>query len=59
MIPEVKPVLALGGDIYPALGGDYPGNFAYSSLQGATQGPHFLLNILNLNRLNQANVGGR
>jgi pimeloyl-ACP methyl ester carboxylesterase len=23
----------LGGDIYPALGGDYPGNFAYSSLQ--------------------------
>jgi hypothetical protein len=25
--------LALGGDIYPALGGDYPGNFAYSSLQ--------------------------
>jgi len=27
------PVLALGGDIYPALGGDYPGNFAYSSLQ--------------------------
>ena len=33
MIPEVKPVPALGGDIYPALGGDYPGNFAYSSLQ--------------------------
>jgi pimeloyl-ACP methyl ester carboxylesterase len=27
------PVLALGGDIYPALGGDVPGNFAYSSLQ--------------------------
>jgi pimeloyl-ACP methyl ester carboxylesterase len=27
------PVLALGGDIYPALGGDIPGNFAYSSLQ--------------------------
>jgi len=27
------PVLALGGAIYPALGGDYPGNFAYSSLQ--------------------------
>jgi pimeloyl-ACP methyl ester carboxylesterase len=27
------PVLALGGDIYPALGGDYPGNFAFSSLQ--------------------------
>ena len=24
---------SLGGDIYPALGGDYPGNFAYSSLQ--------------------------
>lgn len=21
------------GDIYPALGGDYPGNFAYSSIQ--------------------------
>jgi pimeloyl-ACP methyl ester carboxylesterase len=28
------PVLALGGDIYPALGGDIPGNFANSSLQG-------------------------
>ena len=27
------PVLALGGDVYPALGGDIPGNFAYSSLQ--------------------------
>jgi pimeloyl-ACP methyl ester carboxylesterase len=27
------PVLAFGGDIYPALGGDIPGNFAYSSLQ--------------------------
>jgi hypothetical protein len=27
------PVLALGGDIYPALGGDLPGNFALSSLQ--------------------------
>ena len=27
------PVLALGGDIYPALGGDIPGNFANSSLQ--------------------------
>jgi pimeloyl-ACP methyl ester carboxylesterase len=27
------PVLALGGDIYPALGGDLPGNFANSSLQ--------------------------
>ena len=22
------PVLALGGDIYPAIGGDLPGNFA-------------------------------
>jgi pimeloyl-ACP methyl ester carboxylesterase len=27
------PVLALGGDIYPALGGDLPGNFALSSMQ--------------------------
>jgi pimeloyl-ACP methyl ester carboxylesterase len=27
------PVLALGGDIYPGLGGDIPGNFAASSLQ--------------------------
>src|SRR5262245_52416381 len=26
-------VLVLGGDIYPALGGDYPGNFALSSTQ--------------------------
>ena len=25
------PVLVLGGDIYPALGGDYPGNFALDS----------------------------
>jgi hypothetical protein len=25
------PVLVLGGDIYPALGGDLPGNFALSS----------------------------
>jgi hypothetical protein len=25
------PVLVLGGDIYPALGGDYPGNFALNS----------------------------
>ena len=25
------PVLVLGGDIYPALGGDYPGNFAFES----------------------------
>jgi len=34
--PKAKittPVLALGGDIYPALSGDYPGNFVYSSLQ--------------------------
>jgi pimeloyl-ACP methyl ester carboxylesterase len=27
------PVLALGGDIYPALGGDAPGNFALESTQ--------------------------
>ena len=27
------PVLVFGGDIYPALGGDYPGNFAFSSTQ--------------------------
>jgi pimeloyl-ACP methyl ester carboxylesterase len=27
------PVLVLGGDIYPALGGDFPGNFALSSMQ--------------------------
>ncbi len=27
------PVLALGGDIYPGLGGDIPGNFVASSLQ--------------------------
>jgi pimeloyl-ACP methyl ester carboxylesterase len=27
------PVLILGGDIYPALGGDLPGNFALSSTQ--------------------------
>ena len=26
------PVLVLGGDIYPALGGDYPGNFALESM---------------------------
>lgn len=25
------PVLVLGGDIYPASGGDFPGNFALSS----------------------------
>jgi pimeloyl-ACP methyl ester carboxylesterase len=27
------PVLVLGGDIYPAVGGDLPGNFALSSIQ--------------------------
>jgi pimeloyl-ACP methyl ester carboxylesterase len=27
------PILALGGDIYPALGGDYPGNVALESTQ--------------------------
>ena len=27
------PVLVLGGDIYPALGGDFPGNFALTSTQ--------------------------
>jgi hypothetical protein len=27
------PVLVLVGDIYPALGGNYPGNFATSSTQ--------------------------
>jgi pimeloyl-ACP methyl ester carboxylesterase len=27
------PVLVFGGDIYPALGGDFPGNFALSSTQ--------------------------
>lgn len=31
------PVLALGGDIYPALGGDLPGNFAFSSLQSLAE----------------------
>ena len=31
--PLTLPVLALGGDIYPGLGGDIPGNFAASSLQ--------------------------
>jgi pimeloyl-ACP methyl ester carboxylesterase len=31
------PVLALGGDIYPALGGDAPGNFALDSTQGLTE----------------------
>jgi pimeloyl-ACP methyl ester carboxylesterase len=27
------PVLVLGGDIYPAVGGDLPGNFALNSTQ--------------------------
>jgi pimeloyl-ACP methyl ester carboxylesterase len=27
------PVIVLGGDIYPDLGGDLPGNFALSSIQ--------------------------
>ena len=27
------PVLVLAGNIYPALGGDFPGNFALSSTQ--------------------------
>ena len=31
--PLTLPVLALGGDIYPGLGGDIPGNFAADSLQ--------------------------
>jgi pimeloyl-ACP methyl ester carboxylesterase len=31
------PVLALGGDIYPALGGDAPGNFALNSTQGLAE----------------------
>jgi pimeloyl-ACP methyl ester carboxylesterase len=31
--PITMPVLVLGGDIYPALGGDLPGNFALSSIQ--------------------------
>jgi pimeloyl-ACP methyl ester carboxylesterase len=29
----MMPVLVLGGDIYPALGGDFPGNFGLSSTQ--------------------------
>lgn len=29
----IMPVLALGGDIYPSLGGDISGNFALSSLR--------------------------
>lgn len=33
------PVLVLDGDIYPALGGDFPGNFALSSTQA------FALNV--------------
>jgi pimeloyl-ACP methyl ester carboxylesterase len=31
------PVLALGGDIYPALGGDAPGNFALDSTKGLAE----------------------
>ena len=31
------PVLVLGGDIYPALGGDFPGNFALSSTQALAE----------------------
>jgi pimeloyl-ACP methyl ester carboxylesterase len=31
------PVLALGADIYPALGGDAPGNFALDSTQGLAE----------------------
>jgi pimeloyl-ACP methyl ester carboxylesterase len=27
------PVLVLGGDIYPALGGDLPGNFSLTPMQ--------------------------
>lgn len=49
------PVLALGGDIYPALGGDYPGNFAYSSLQSLASnitGP-FLFQDIGFRRNNQ------
>ena len=30
---KLIPVLVLGGDIYPALDGDFPGNFALSSTQ--------------------------
>ena len=29
----MMPVLVLGGDIYPALGGNFPGNFGLSSTQ--------------------------
>jgi pimeloyl-ACP methyl ester carboxylesterase len=31
------PVLVLGGDIYPALGGDFPGNFALNATQAVAQ----------------------
>jgi pimeloyl-ACP methyl ester carboxylesterase len=31
------PVLALGADIYPALGGDYPGNFILESTKGLAE----------------------
>jgi pimeloyl-ACP methyl ester carboxylesterase len=31
------PVLVLGGDIYPALGGDFPGNLALSSTQALAE----------------------
>ena len=31
------PVLVLGGDIYPALGGDFPGNFALTSTQALAE----------------------
>jgi pimeloyl-ACP methyl ester carboxylesterase len=31
------PVLALGGDIYPALGGDAPGNFVLDSTKGLAE----------------------
>jgi pimeloyl-ACP methyl ester carboxylesterase len=40
MLSETKlqiPVLALGGDIYPALGGGAPGNFALDSTQGLAE----------------------
>jgi pimeloyl-ACP methyl ester carboxylesterase len=31
------PVLVLGGDIYPALGGDFPGNFVLTSMQSLAE----------------------
>lgn len=31
------PVLALAGDIYPALGGDFPGNYVLNSTQAVAQ----------------------